>query len=126
MSFSRYGDRMYAQAALPAAYSQAVAALEQGLLAGPKAPPLSFEAALALASARRGDLLAAGGKIKNMYLESPLTRFIGLPPGGQAIIPLGVLPKEALGNMTNLRSAAMRFDIQPAWLHQTHFFLLAE
>ncbi|MFC1596462.1 hypothetical protein ACFL5Q_00750, partial [Planctomycetota bacterium] len=129
MTIARYGKRSYGRFSLPdamaARFSQGVAALESDLLVSESVPPLTLEAAVALAKARRGDLAAAGGEITGLALESLVVRFATLSSGGRTLIPLGPLPEES-GWRDRLRQAVMRFEIEPAWVRHECFFVGGE
>ncbi len=129
ITIARYGKRNYARFsspdALDARFSQGVAALESDLLVSEAAPPLTLEAAVALAKARRGDLEAAGGRITGLALESLVVRFATLSSGGRSLIPLGPLPQES-GWGDSLRQAMMQFEIEPEWVRHECFFVGAE
>jgi len=126
MTIARYGKRNYARFSAPDAlagrFSQGVAALESDLLVSESAPPLTLEAAVALAKARRGDLEAAGGRITGLALESVVVRFATLSSGGRTLIPLGPLPQEP-GWRDSLRQAMMQFEIEPEWARHECFFV---
>lgn len=121
MATSRYHKRTYGLLALPPPYEAEVAMLESDLMVTASAPPLTLEAAAALASARRGDLVAAGGEITGMYLESVINRFATLKAAGLVLLPLGPLAPEPNGNL--LSHVVMRFDVEPVWLENEYFFV---
>ncbi len=120
---SRYHDRTYCTVALTPFPPEHIAALERDLLATETATPLSLAAAVALETARRGDLAAAGGVIRGWRLESVLARFGSLPPTAWVLSPLGVLPTEKLED--DLRPhVVVRFDVAPRWVQHECFFAM--
>ncbi|NQT16976.1 MAG: hypothetical protein HQ582_29735 [Planctomycetes bacterium] len=129
ITIARYGKRSYARFSVPdalaARFAERTAALERDLLVSESAPPLTLEAAVALARARRGDLAAAGGEITGVTLESLVTRFATLSSAGRTLIPLGPLPQES-GWRDVLRQAVMQFEIEPAWVRHECFFVGGE
>jgi hypothetical protein len=96
--------------------------LEKLLLANDKEPPLSLRATLALRSAKRGDLIDAGGDVRAVYLEGRITRFAALPAAAALLLPLGQLPDSYLES-DQLEQMILRFDLQPAWVHARYFTL---
>ena len=121
MAASRYRERTYALIALPLSYEAGVAVLERDLMVTASSPPLTLEAAVAVASARRGDLAAAGGEITGVYLESVINRFATLTPAGGVLLPLGPLEAEPTRGM--IAQVLMRFDVKPAWAQNAYFFV---
>jgi len=119
---SRYGQRAYATLVKPEELAAQVSALEADLLLAGTAAPLTLDAAAALASARRGDLKAAGGAITGAHMEPLVARFAAIPPAAATLVPLGALPPE-LPSGDPLLQILMRFEIQPAWVQQEYFFV---
>ena len=128
ITVARYRQRSYARFTVPdelaQRFAREVAALESDLLAG-STPPLTLDAAVALARARRGDLAAAGGEIIGIYLEPLVTRFATLSEAGRTLIPLGRLANEP-GTAVALRQVIVQFEIKPAWVQHECFFLEAK
>jgi hypothetical protein len=124
MTVSQYRDRAYVQAKLPGALAGEIAALEADLLISDDAGPLSLQAAVALASARRGDLAAVGGTLEEAALESVQTRFATLPEAGRTLLPLGRLPEES-ASRARVRQVLARLVVQPAWFQHEYFFFEA-
>ncbi|NQT36223.1 MAG: hypothetical protein HQ581_01970 [Planctomycetes bacterium] len=122
MATTRYQARTCAMISLPGdVIATQVRQLEADLMVGPNAPPLTLEAAEALATAARGDLTAAGGTIVGTYLEAISTRFATLGSGGRLLVPLGSLPREL--NREPLQQVLMRFTVKPAWISHRYFFV---
>ena len=119
---SAYQRRMYATFSQPEAALAEVTALAGDLMVNKAAPPLTWEAALALASAQRGDYRAAGGKIKAATLEAVVTRFATLPESARPLVPLGQLPAESMAPAP-LSQLLIRFDFQPNWVQNEYFFV---
>jgi hypothetical protein len=119
---SRYEDRTYCTVTLPPAPpAEQIAALEQDLLVGESAPPLSLAARAALDSARRGDFTAAGGTIRAYHLESVLARWANMPQSAWVLTRLGELPPES--NTYSLAPHVLaRFDVTPHWIRHEYFF----
>lgn len=122
MAVSRYRARTYARITLPEPLAGEVTALESALLVHEGAPPLTLEAAMALATARRGDLALAGGEITGLYLEALATRFATLSAAGRSLVPLGPLAPEPV-DPDPLRQMLMRFDVNPLWGQHRYFFV---
>lgn len=122
MSVAEYRHRCYAQMRLPETIAGEVAALEQDLLVSQSGGPLTLDAAVALATARRGDLTSVGGKIGEAEMESVPTRFATMPEAGRSLIPLGPLPDET-ATRDMIREVLVRFVIEPEWLQGEHFFI---
>ena len=95
--------------------------LKFDLLVGEQAPPLTLSSAIAVDSASRGTLAAAGGEIAGVYLEALITRFASLKPMASSLVPLGELPIDSRQRL--LQQTVMRFELEPTWVQHEHFFI---
>ena len=120
-AIAEFERRTYANlpAGLPLAAE--VDSLKFDLMVSDDAPPLTLASAMAVDSAVRGDLAAAGGEITGTHLEALITRFATLPTAASVLVPLGNLPTENQDYL--LHQALMRFDLQPSWAQHEHFFV---
>src|SRR5687768_11214877 len=84
-------------------------------------PPMTLEAAHAVMTAERGDMVEVGGEISGVHLESVITRFASLPASAAVLMPLGSLPAETFDGAP-LNNALMRFAIAPRWVYHDYFF----
>jgi len=121
LAVARYRSRHYATLPLPDASAE-VTRLQQDLLATAQQPALTLEATVAMNSARRGDCVAAGGAVKNFHIEGLIPRFAALRPEAQQLVALGPLPVEVIP-LAFISHVLVRFDVEPAWVHQRYFFL---
>jgi hypothetical protein len=113
--------------------ADAIARLESDLLLNPQRPvPLTLEAQLAIASARRGDIQEAGGRIDAMLIESVITRQTSLTPRDWGMIRIGDLIVEESKDSRNsdqdprlerLKQVQARFAIKPLWLRHEYFYV---
>lgn len=126
---ARYKQRIFGLIAAPPAdaWQAARNQLEQQLLATPQAPPLTLDAANALATARIGVFEQVGGPIEQVVIEPLLTRFVTLPEEAGTMLPLGDQPPEGLdaqGTKEQGKFLSLRCDIlQPTWLQNECFVL---
>lgn len=126
---ARYQQRIFGLIAAPPTdpWKAATILLEQELLATPQLPPLTLDAATALATARLGVFETVGGPVEQVVCEPLLTRFVTLPDEAGTMLPLGPQPPEgddAQGNKEQDRSLCLRCDIlQPTWLQNECFVL---
>ena len=121
MGVARYGSRHYATVPLPDVSSERVK-LQQDLLITAQQPALSLESMMAVDSAQRGNYVAAGGTVNCFHLEGLIPRFAALRPEAQQLVALGPLPAEVLPESI-IDHVLVRFDVTPAWVHHTYFFL---
>jgi hypothetical protein len=121
LALSRYLQRVYVGVPLPPAQARHAAQLKAALAVSDAWPPLSLPAAIAIASAERGDLHRAAGSISAAALEPLATRMATLTPGEAAISPLGRLPIEP-NEMVPVEEVIVRISIEPAWLQHRYFF----
>jgi hypothetical protein len=120
LAVARYRTRHYATLPLPDTSPERIR-LQQELMATAQQPALTLEAAMAMDSARRGDYVAAGGALKNFYLEGLIPRFATLRPEIRQLVPLGPLPIE-VEPLAFISHVLVRFDVQPAWIQHRYFF----
>ncbi|QDV69346.1 hypothetical protein Poly24_30610 [Rosistilla carotiformis] len=120
---SGYRDRVFANVPAALDYSPQIAALTSDLLVTESQPPLTLRAAMALDSASQVDLVAIGGTIKGLYLESVIARFASLPSAAAVLFPLPAMPSEGESQeeMVGLNQMMMRFDVMPAWVQHDYF-----
>ena len=126
---ARYRQRVFSLLAAPppAALQAAGSQLELQLLATPEQPPLSLDAATALATARLCVFESAGGTVDQVTIEPLLTRFVTLPAEGGALLPLGPLPPEAVDPSTPGQQKfflSLRCDIAQPWYQNECFLIL--
>ena len=76
--------------------------------------PLSMEAADAISAAEMHDYLAVAGPIREVHLESLITRFIALPDIAYPLAPFGAAPTLPEHD-SPLRQTCWRLDLTPAW-----------
>jgi hypothetical protein len=91
-------------------------------LVSEQTPPLSLEAAVAVASAQQGDFEAAGGAIQAVYLEGLIPRLAVLPPAASPMVRLGDLP-DASNQGISLPHVLVRLQLTPAWVSHRYFFV---
>jgi hypothetical protein len=124
-AIASYANRCYANVPAGLDLDSEVNALKFDLLVTDQAPPLTLESAIAVHSAERGDLVAAGGEISGTHVEGLITRFAGLPTAASVLVPLGILTEDKPREV-GLQSILIRIDLQPAWVqHEQFFFELA-
>lgn len=121
-AIARYRMRTYVNTPAPLAVQAEVDALRFDLLVSEQAPPLTLAATQALVTAERGDLVAVGGEITGLHLESVAARFATLPPAASVLCPLGVLQRERIDH-DFLAEMLMRFDLRPHWAHHDYFWV---
>ncbi len=126
-SQGRYQDRIYPVFAPPvAALAPYVPLLEFDLLVSPAAPAMTLEAALAIHRMKRGDVVAAGGKVTRLklmgfipYFSAPVTE--GAPPN-LGPLRLGALPNEPVPPDPAEQLLA-ECEIKPAWVQHELMFV---
>lgn len=119
---SRYSARTYARLTVPLApeYDQEMAALKRSLLATGDDPPLSLDAALALAGARQDCFERVGGVIQEVGLEPLLTRFATISDQTTGLSPPDKMPGEPL--QEDLRPHVLaRLFLTPHWVQHECF-----
>lgn len=125
---ARFEQRVYASfplADLRQALDQAAGQLRTELLVDDQHPPLSLDAARALAAAQLGDVERVGGTVNDLAVEALVTRQATLPAAAWMLVPLGTLPAahypgRQVGNGgidPALEQMQVRFSLQPAWAH---------
>lgn len=125
---ARYQQRVFAVVGAPPKEALKAAAdqLEQQLLVSPENPPLTLEAATALATARLGMFEKAGGPLDQATIEPLLTRFITMTDEAGTMLPLGSLPEAFDPNQTNEQGKflSIRCDLlQPTWFQHECFVI---
>jgi hypothetical protein len=115
-------SRDFVQLAVKDALQSELALLRAELLLGDSAEPLTLAAAAAVATAQRGDLVAAGGRIDSMTMEALLRRFAELSPLAWPVAANGSPPVEPVGS-NPLRQVMFRCGIEPDWLQHEYFFV---
>jgi len=123
----RYQDRIYPVYAPPvAALAPYVPLLEFDLLVSPAAPPMTMEAALAIHRMKRGDVVAAGGKVTRLKLMGFIPYFSA--PAKEVALPnlgplrLGALPNEPVPPDPAEQLLA-ECEIKPAWVQHELMFV---
>lgn len=120
------GHVNYVDTRVPVASQAAVAfsALKADLLVTDPTPPLSLDAALALESTRRGDLVAAGGKVKDLELQAALPVYsrLGMSDWGIAVEQLHDNPF-AVNGVESIKQIRLRVGLEPQWLHMRYAFV---
>ena len=98
--------------------------LRTALVADDSHPPLTLEAAGAVSAATLSDYDSVAGLVEKVHLESPVTRFAGLPDVAHTLVPLGSLPE--LDRQTDtLTQTCWRIDLKPLWARQKYFTVRA-
>lgn len=110
----------YATVALTQAPEQEIADLKIALLIDHEHDALSLAGMDAISSAEMQDYLSIGGTIRQVHLESLLTRFIAFPDAAITLVPLGGLP-QASTSFNTLEQTCWRLDIIPQWVHHRYF-----
>jgi hypothetical protein len=124
-ALARYGVRTYVRLHVPLSPHLAAEAeaLRKALLVTEDSPPLTLEAAAALAAAREDSYVRAGGQIQEVHLEPLLTRFATLSELAVGLSPPDRLPSEPL--QTDLRPhVLLRCDLAPAWVQHECFAVM--
>ena len=119
---ARYSARHYATLPLPDVSAE-LTKLQQDLMITAQTPALSLESATAIDSAQRGNYVAAGGAVKDFYLEGLIPRFAALRSAAQQVVALGPLPVEKVHQVGFIDHVLVRFELAPAWVHHKYFFL---
>jgi hypothetical protein len=114
------GEFAYSCSLQQALWAKELASLQSDLQAD-VAPPLSLEAAWAIASAERGDLLEVGGEIKNVEVDSLLARMVGCKVENWGALDAKRLTthRRADGN----KMFSFRSELKPKWLRGNYFFV---
>lgn len=126
---ARYHQRVFAIVAAPPldAWKSAAEQLEQQLLATSQTPPLTLNAATALATARLGIFENVGGPVEQVTIEPLLTRWITLPDSAGAILPLGALHPDCNDPATTFEQGKFLslgcYMPQPQWFQNECFVL---
>jgi hypothetical protein len=115
-------NRQFVQLAVKDALLSELELLKAELLLSDSAEPLTLAAAAAVATAQRGDLVAAGGRIDSITMGSLLRRFAELSPLAWPLAASGSPPVEPTGSRP-LRQVMFRFGMEPAWLQHEYFFV---
>jgi hypothetical protein len=118
---AEFDNRTYANLTAELPLAAEVDLLKFDLMVSAEAPALTLASAMAVSSAERGDLAAAGGEITGTHLEGLITRFATLPTAASVLVPLGQLPSESQDYL--LPQVLMRFELQPSWAQHEHFFV---
>jgi len=122
LGVARYSARHYATLPLPDVSAE-LARLQQDLLVTAQQPALSLESAAAVDAAQHGVFVAAGGAVKDFYLEGLIPRFAALRSAAQQLVALGPLPVEKVHQVGFIDHVLVRFELAPAWVHHKYFFL---
>jgi len=122
---TRFHDRHYAGfTGKSPSIVRAIASLESDLLIDAQRPvPLTLDAQLAVASARRGDVLEVGGRVSALMLESLITRQASLTPADWGMIRIGALPSIGETGLDLLKQVQVRFVLNPLWLRHEYFYV---
>jgi hypothetical protein len=100
--------------------------LRADLLVNTQRPPLTLEAAMAIAAAQRGDFVEVGGKITGVAIEGLTPLFGAAVWPIDRLVPLGALPAEQF--TTGEEAARQVFgvlQIEPRWARSRYFFVSA-
>ena len=116
--YSVYDENAWATIIGEFSVEQELNELRSDLFVGAGSPPLSVAAATSVLSAKRKHLMAAGGPVQSVQVESAGARFSKLPANMSSFVPLD---KVHSGD-SNLRSTLLRFNIKPSWVQHEHFF----
>ena len=109
-----YGNHWYSLDLTPQ-----IEALQVDLRASDDFPPLALDATVAINSAKSGRMIALGGQISGVYLDSVITHLGSSSARPRRLFELGEIPepKVLLGDML------MRFDLVPMWGQHSAFFV---
>ncbi len=110
----------YVSSSVPEPSEAQLADLRTSLVVSDTHGPLSLAAADAISSAELRDFVAIGGLIREIHLESLVTRFATIPDVASALIPLGesaAMPQLAFPRM----QTCWRLNIDPQWAHHEYF-----
>ncbi len=113
-------SRTYVSMPVPTGLESIVADFQRDLLVDDTHPPLTIPAAIALQAAVRGDFRLVAGKIRNVHLDSLISRMCTLPPIASIFAPRGEIPVYG-GTGGFLDQAVLRYDLQPSWVQHEHF-----
>jgi hypothetical protein len=114
-----YRDNCYSNIALPAIEKER-ADLQRVLLVSKNRPPLTLEAASAVAAAENLDFVGGGGTVRRVHLEAAVSRFASLPNVASVLCPLGSFPKSDSDGFRP-EEIVWRFDLAPTWLQHEYF-----
>jgi hypothetical protein len=116
---------VYARLPMSIDLTPAVQDLQAALLVKDGFDPLSLEAAVALETARRGDLLAVGGTVTDMVIEGLTSRLANANASDWGLIRLGKVPDDKnKGGVEDvyLPQVMVRVTIEPQWWRHRYFF----
>ena len=103
-------------------YCQVHATVLRGeLLASSVYPMLSLDVAAAIAETERGDLVAAGGVVRDYALRPLVPLLANCRPDDVGLLRIGVLPAGIGASHAPLSEALIEVSIQPEWLQQRYF-----
>jgi hypothetical protein len=119
---SRYRDHSLVQLAIGNHLDEELEQLRGELFLDGGARPLTLSAATAVATAERGDLIAAGGYIQKIALEGTVTRFGQLRPTAWPLA-FGIAMSDAPTSSRPLRQILYRCIVAPTWLQHEYFFV---
>ena len=125
MSLVQYADRCVSVLTLPESWNESVEELEAGLLVDESHPPLTLQAAAALASARRGDMTTLGATIGGVKLRGVTPFFAILPEAGSDITPLSGT-QGGSPNRDSIAEIMLRFTLRPHWIQHRYFVVQGE
>jgi len=123
---SRKHGPVYGVCSFAIDFTPAIDDLRSALLISDESPALTLEAALAIESARQGDLAEAGGSVSDLVLEGRVSRHATMSEDDWGLIRLGQLADEeyATGSKSIyiLQNVLAKVVFEPRWLRHRYFF----
>ena len=116
---SQFAENVYGRISASSMLFKSQAALERDLLVDQLHPPLTLDAAIAVALSSVGDFESIGGSITEITLEGAAARFAKLPVVAGCLIPIGEI-QPAAGEP--LAALVLRLDLEPKWVQHRYFF----
>ena len=116
---SQFAENVYGRISASSMRFKSQAALERDLLVDQLHPPLTLDAAIAVALSSVGDFESIGGSITEITLEGAAARFAKLPVVAGCLIPIGEI-QPAAGEP--LAALVLRLDLEPKWVQHRYFF----
>ncbi len=116
------GDRAVGYVSTSPALTRAAwESLAGDLFVSDELPPLNLVAAVALYTAKEGDLSAAGGAIYHIGLTSIPARYVAQTSDDRGLVRLG--PLVAPPAAWQIQDLALMFAVRPSWLAHEYFFV---
>jgi hypothetical protein len=116
---SGFAENIYGKIPATAMRLKSTESLERDLLVDQQHPPLTLNAAIAVALINVGDFESVGGIVNEVTLEGAVARFAKLPVAAGCLIPLGEIQPAGVDPLSTL---VLRLDIEPKWVQNKYFF----